>query len=235
MSSSKEFWINIVGKNWYMNCQELFDSSYMFKLLNFIKQENKSGIIYPKEKNIFKALRLTDFKNVRVIIVGQDPYFTETNGVPDATGLAFANPEEKLQPNPSLEVIRNTIERDCYAGIKLHFDYSLESWAKQGVLLLNTALTVKKYSPTSHTKVWSKFTELLLKSLNDKKTGLHFVMWGTHAKSYSHLIDSNKHFKYKSVHPAYAAKKNIDWQCTHFRDINLNIAKQNGEDFIITW
>lgn len=235
MSSSKEFWIPVVGADWYNNCKGLFDSSYMAKLLSFIQQENKVGIVYPKQKDIFKAFKLTNFEDVRVVIIGQDPYFTESNGIPDATGLAFANPIEKLNPNSSLEMIWKCIERSCYNGVRLDFDYTLEEWAEQGVLLLNTALTVKKYSAGSHTKPWDNFTKYILQCLNAKKTGLHFCFWGNHAKEYNYHINDKKHFKYEFTHPAYAARQGIDWGCPHFKDINVKIAEQNGEEFCIRW
>src|SRR5690606_29603747 len=106
---------------------------------------------------------------------------------------------------------------------------------EQGILLLNTALTVKKYNPTSHTQLWSKFTDFLLEVINEDTVGIHFCFWGNHAKSYHSKIDDNRHYKYFDVHPAYCSRNNTDWKCTHFNDINKQILENNGEDEIITW
>ena len=244
-NQGQEFWTKVVGESWYNNCKPLFDSEYAVKLIKFIKSENTKAVIYPKQKDIFKAFKLTSFEDVRVVIVGQDPYFTEENGIPDATGLAFANPETKLKPNPSLIKIHECIERECYKGLVLNFDYTLEHWAEQGVLLLNTALTTKKYSALAHKQPWDKFTKAILKFLYYKKLGIQFCLWGNHAKSYKSLFQNKaslfnqdplpRNFVYEYTHPAYAARQNMDWKCDHFMKINKTIELQNGPEFCIKW
>lgn len=234
MSLTKKeiFWYKVVGESWYNNCKELFNSCYMETLLKFITEEYKKGIVFPEKNNVFKAFKATPFNKVKVVILGQDPYFTDENGIPDATGLAFANPMSKLKSNPSLDKIHEVVEQS-YNGLKIDFDVTLESWANQGVLLLNTALTVKKFSVTSHSKAWDKFTCNILKYLNLKTTGLHFCLWGSNAKKYKKYINPKLHFIYEAEHPAYAARQGKKWNCNHFFEINKNISEQNGSEFII--
>jgi uracil-DNA glycosylase len=231
VSNKKDFWIKKIGEEWYTFYPELWDSKYMENVLGYISSRYKQATLYPKWEDLFKSFKLTPFDNLKVVIIGQDPYPNEQNGTPVATGLAFAN--NGLEISPSLSKIRDTIEREVYDGFNISFDYSLEEWASQGVLLLNTSLTFEKFKG-GHFNIWEDFTKSILKKLNDIN-GLHVCLWGKHAKSFKYLLDNKKIFIYEEVHPAYAARNNKDWHCNHFKEINKMIYKQNGKEEIIAW
>jgi uracil-DNA glycosylase len=235
MSNNLEFWKPIVGEAWYLNNQTMFDSPYMKEILAKVNQEYKQGTILPLQKDIFKAFRLTPFDKVRVVILGSSPYTTGPEDEPSATGLAFANPVDTLDLNPELKAIHRALEVSSYDGLKINFDITLEEWAEQGVLLLNTELTVNKYRPGSHSLLWDGFTKFIIQSLNKQKTGLHFVFWGDKVKKYSGLVNGIFHFTYEHSHPFKAMKIGQDWQCTHFNDINMNLIQTNGYESTIAW
>ena len=226
-------WDRIVGEEWAIRLQEILHSNGMQKLMEFVVEENRLSLIYPKQEDIFKAFRLCPFDKMKVIILGQDPYHDGS-----ATGLAFANSEYVLNYSPSLQSIWQQCEK-ATETISIDFDCTLESWARQGVLLLNTALTVKKYDPTSHSSRWHPFTKQVLKKINEDCTGLHVCLWGTHAKEIGSVMDGKKHFIYTANHPiAHVYNKAnplAKWECNHFREINNNIILQNGEHEIIAW
>jgi uracil-DNA glycosylase len=224
-------WNSIVGEGWAQRLSPVLNSEGMNNLMNFVVSEYQSSLIYPKQENVFRAFRLCPPEKLKVIILGQDPYHDGS-----ATGLAFANRHDVAQFSPSLHSIWREVERQ-YGGMILDFDPTLEEWAHQGVLLLNTALTVKKYSPTSHSEKWHPFTKEVLKLINEQFNGLHFCFWGSHAKSFSNLISDNRHFKYYAAHPAAHVyrKDNSSWSCNHFEEINKKLTEQNGEDEIIEW
>lgn len=224
-------WDKIVGERWAQRLSPVLNSPGMKNLMNFVVSEYQSSLIYPKQENVFRAFRLCPPEKIKVVILGQDPYHDGS-----ATGLAFANRHDVINLSPSLHSIWREVERQ-YGGMILDFDPTLEDWAKQGVLLLNTALTVKKYNPTSHSEKWHPFTREVLKIINKDFVGLHFCFWGSHAKSFEDVIDSKIHFKYYAAHPvAHVYKKDgSHWQCNHFEEINKRITETNGEDEIIKW
>lgn len=217
--------------DWY---DELISVSISNKYLNniipFLDKQYAFNDIYPAKKDVFKAFKLCQSKDLKVVILGQDPYFNGT-----ATGLAFGNNNDVLRPNPSLIKINECVERTCYNNFKLETDYSLENWASQGVLLMNTALTVKKGQPGSHIKYWKRFTENIIKSINYNKSGIFFLLWGSHAKSFKPLINDKRHYVMEYTHPAYAARRGLDWKCPHFKEVNKIIKENNGESECITW
>lgn len=231
MSTKKEFWSKLVGEDWYLLFPEFWESSYMTNLLKLLSQRYKQATVFPEQKDIFKAFKLCRVKNFKVLILGQDPY-------PDgsATGLAFAN-KDKIKLSPSLQKMYETIERDCYDGLKIVFDESLETWAEQGVLLLNTALTIEKFKTTSHSEYWKVFTKSFLKRLSESHlTGIHVCLWGNHAKSFKPYLNDKTMYIYEALHPASASYNNIDWECNHFKEINMKIVKQNNDlNDIIAW
>ena len=224
-------WSTIVGEDWYNLDRKFWDSEYNLQLLKFISDRYQKSTVFPPMKDVFKAFRKCKLKDFKVLILGQDPY-------PDgnATGLAFANPEDTIRINPSLQKIFDTIERDCYNGLKVEFDVTLEQWAEQGVLLLNTALTVEKFNVASHSKYWNKFTTDFLTMLsNSGVTGLHVCLWGNHAKAFKKYLNEKIMYIYESTHPAHASYNKINWECDHFKKINNEIFKQNGKEEIIAW
>jgi len=235
MSLNLDFWKPIIGDSWFNNNQPLFNSSFMGELLAKVNQEYQKGVIYPLQKDIFKAFKLTPFDKVRVVIIGQDPYATGLEDSPHATGLAFAHDDESNDLPLALRNIHRAVETNCYNGLKVDFDFSLEEWASQGVLLLNTALTVNKHRSGSHVQYWDGFTRYVLESLNKQKTDLHFVFWGNHDKKYMPLINGMFHYKYESSDPSIVPKMGTNWDCTSFKDINTNIITKGDYDEIIAW
>lgn len=231
--SKEAFWKRVVGEGWYNFYPELWNSSYMENVLTIINNKYKNATIYPEMTNLFKAFKLCPFNEFKVLILGQDPYPNEVNGKPVATGLAFANSEETLKLSPSLVKIHETLERDCYDGFNIHFDTTLEEWAKQGVLLLNTSLTFEKYKG-GHFEIWKDFIKAFLIKINEIN-GCHICLWGNHAKGYKQFLNEKMVYIYEEVHPAYAARNNIDWKCNHFKEINKRIFEQNGKEEIIAW
>lgn len=217
------FWLKHIDKSWYERDKEFWNSDYMKKLIGYLGDRYKKATVYPEKDNIFRAFRLTPFDKVRVVILGQDPY-------PDgsATGLAFANSSDTLDISPSLKKIYESVERDMYEGLLIDFDYTLEEWAEQGVLLLNTALTVEKFNIGAHSKYWETFTQHILSML---LPGTHVCLWGNHAKMYEKFLKDC--YVYKCTHPASAHYNKIDWKCDNFREINKNIYEQTKD--VIVW
>ena len=158
--------------------------------------------IFPPKKQIFRALELTPFENIKVVILGQDPY----HGEGEANGLAFSvNKGIKLPP--SLRNIYKELESDL--GVKPPIQGDLTSWAKQGVLLLNSVLTVEKDKPGSHRNIgWEEYTDTIIKEISDKKENIVFILWGKYAQSKKDLIDERKHLVISSPHPSpFSARK----------------------------
>ena len=174
-----------------------FDEPYMIELDKFLEKEAKAGkVIYPKESNIFAAFNLTPFDNVKVVIIGQDPY----HGPGQAHGLSFSVPRGVKIP-PSLVNIYKELKDDL--GITPPDHGHLESWARQGVLLLNNVLTVEDGKAGSHHgQGWEKFTDKVIEILNQKKENLVFILWGAPAQKKAAAVDTKKHFILKSVHPS---------------------------------
>ena len=162
-----------------------------------LKEEKKTKTIYPSGSKIFNAFNLCDFEEVKVIILGQDPY----HGPDQAHGLSFSVRKNIPFP-PSLKNIIKELENDI--GVKFQQnDGNLSKWAKQGVFLLNTTLTVEKSKPLSHSKIgWELFTDKVIELLSEKKQNLVFILWGKHAQAKIQLIDNSKHLVISSTHPS---------------------------------
>ena len=170
----------------------------MSEIKNFLYSEySKNKIIYPSKSLIFNAFNLCDFEEVKVIILGQDPY----HGPDQAHGLSFSVKKNIPFP-PSLKNIIKELENDI--GVKFQQnDGNLSKWAKQGVFLLNTTLTVEKSKPLSHSKIgWELFTDKVIELLSEKKQNLVFILWGKHAQAKNQLIDNSKHLVISSTHPS---------------------------------
>jgi uracil-DNA glycosylase len=183
--------------SWKEVLKDEFGQEYFKQLRGFVKSEYQHAIVYPPPKHIFRAFELCPFEKVEVVILGQDPY----HGPKQANGLCFAVSEGVNLP-PSLQNIFKEIESDL--GEKLiHRTGDLERWAKQGVLLLNATLTVRAHSAGSHQgKGWEQFTDLVIRTLSDKKENLVFILWGNYAKSKGAMIDWSKHEIIESAHPS---------------------------------
>ena len=185
-----------LDKSWLKELEPEFKKQYMKDLKYFLQSEKKKGKeIYPKGKDMFKAFDLTPLDQVKVVIIGQDPY----HGPGQAHGLCFSVPEEVRIP-PSLQNIFKELENDI--GLAKPSSGCLESWAKQGVLLLNSVLSVEKGLANSHSlKGWELFTDSVISKVNQKEA-IVFLLWGNYAAQKGKSIDSNKHLVLKSVHPS---------------------------------
>lgn len=186
-----------LAKNWQNILKNEFDQTYYHDLSNYLAQQAQlKQIVYPSDDDIFNAFNLTSFKKVKVIIIGQDPY----HGAGQAHGLSFSVPTGVKIP-PSLKNIYKELSSDLNMDLPATGD--LSKWAKQGVLLLNSTLTVAAKQPASHQKKgWEVFTDRVIQLLSQKKENLIFILWGSPAQKKAKLIDAKKHLILKSVHPS---------------------------------
>lgn len=185
----------MINKKWDILLKEEMKKDYFKNLGIFIKSEYNKKIIYPEYKNIFNALRYTDYDQVKVVILGQDPY----HGEHEAHGLSFSV-KEGIKAPPSLQNIFKELENDL--NIK-RTSTDLTDWAKQGILLLNSIMTVVKDIPLSHrNKGWEIFTDYLIELLGKREEPIVFILWGSYARSKKELIKNKKHLILESVHPS---------------------------------
>lgn len=211
-----------IESTWKKQLEEAFTSDYFAELKVYLLSEKMEQVIYPPGNEIFSAFNHTPFDAVKVIIVGQDPY----HGPGQANGLCFSvAPGTKLPP--SLLNIYKEIESDI--GLPMSKNGDLRSWANQGVLLLNTTLTVRAACPGSHKgKGWERFTDAVIAALSKERNGLVFLLWGKPAQSKETLIDTTKHFILKAAHPSPLSAYNGFFGCRHFSKTNnilLNLGK----------
>ena len=209
-----------IEKSWKETLKEEFNTPYVKELKKKLAEEAKQGIaLYPSGKNIFNAFNLTPFDKVKVVILGQDPY----HGRGQAHGLSFSVPNG-VKPPPSLMNIFKEIENDL--GVKMPDGGSLESWARQGVLLLNAILTVCAGSPASHRGIgWENLTDAAIKALSDKREHIVFLLWGKFAQEKESLIDASKHLILKAPHPSPYSANSGFFSCKHFSQTNNYLAK----------
>lgn len=207
------------GNSWDEILKDEFNEPYYLKLREFLKSEYSSKSIFPDMYDIYNAFRYTDYNDVKVVILGQDPY----HGEGEAHGLAFSVKPGIAIP-PSLRNIYKEL-RDSL-GCYIPNNGYLEKWARQGVLLLNTALTVVKDNPNSHRGIgWELFTDKVIKLLNTREKPVIFLLWGSNAKSKSMLIDQSRHFVFMSVHPSPLSANRGFFGCNHFRLVNEKLSE----------
>lgn len=186
----------MIGNDWDNILENIWNSSGFKNFYNIILNEYKNKTIYPPQNDIFNALKLTSFKDVKVVIVGQDPY----HGEGEAHGLAFSVNDGVPIP-PSLKNIYKELHNDL--GIEIPNSGNLTKWAKNGVLLLNNSLTVVKDTPNSHQKIgWHLLTDYIIKKINEKDEPVVFILWGNNAKQKAPLINGNFHKIITSSHPS---------------------------------
>ena len=203
-----------IEQSWKSALQDEFDKPYFASLVRFLHQEKASGkVIYPPGSQIFRAFDLTPADQVKVVILGQDPY----HGPGQAMGLCFSVPDGVRCP-PSLQNIFKEIESDL--GIRMSGRPNLENWARQGVLLLNTVLTVQAASPTSHSGIgWQAFTDAVIRYISDHCDGVVFLLWGRYAQEKAALIDPSRHHVLMAPHPSPLARGAF-FGCRHFSRTN---------------
>lgn len=213
-------WLNVLAPE--------FEKPYFKQLKAFLLEEKARHVVFPPGNMIFRALDLTPFDQVKVVLIGQDPY----HGPGQAHGLCFSVPDGVKQP-PSLVNICKEISNDL--KIPMPADKgNLESWARQGVLLLNATLTVRANSAGSHQgKGWEQFTDKIITEISAKHTGLVFLLWGRFAQNKEILIDTSKHHVLKAAHPSPFSAYNGFFGCGHFSKTNELLAAQGKEP--INW
>ena len=217
-----------IEKSWLNELDYIFKKNFFINLIYKVKEEYKSYEIYPECKNIFNAFELCPFNNVKVVILGQDPY----HGKNQANGLSFSV-NKNIKIPPSLKNIFKELKNN-YPDIKFK-DGDLSDWAKQGVLLLNSILTVRDKSPGSHSKLgWEKFTDSVINLISQKKDNIVFILWGAFAKSKREIIErQDSHLILMSPHPSpFSAYKGFFDQ-NHFKKAN-DYLEENGIE-IINW
>ena len=185
----------MIGNDWDNILKEEYEKDYFIKIKNAVRNEYQNKIIFPPAKEVFKAFRITSYKDTRVVILGQDPY----HGVGEANGMCFSVNRNVKMP-PSLKNIFKELYDDL--GIT-RTDSDLSDWAKSGVLLLNSVLTVEKDKPASHKWIgWEEFTDNVIKKLNEKDEPIVFILWGNFAKGKAKYITNPKHLIISSAHPS---------------------------------
>ncbi|MBI4118523.1 MAG: uracil-DNA glycosylase [Parcubacteria group bacterium] len=210
-----------IEASWKRVLKDEFEKPYFKELTEFVRGEYQEATIYPPAKHIFRALDLTPFDKVKVVILGQDPY----HGKGQANGLCFAV-GKGVTPPPSLKNIFKEIESDLGRPAK---DQSgdLTYWAEQGVLLLNATLTVRASSPGSHQrKGWEQFTDAVIKALSEKREHLVFMLWGRYAEEKGSIIDFEKHLVLVAAHPSPYSASNGFFGSKHFSQANEYLEKQ---------
>lgn len=211
----------MINPTWDEFLYSEFEKPYFKKMSQFLSQEYATKTIYPPKKEVFSSFYYTDLDKVKVVIIGQDPYH-EPN---QACGMCFAVKPGVEMP-PSLRNIYKEIENDL--GIKMSSNAYLVNWAKQGVLLLNSVLTVEKGKANSHKDIgWMEFTDNVLRYLNQQNQPMVFMLWGNNAKSKLPLLTNKNHLILTAAHPSPLSAYNGFFGCRHFSKAN-NYLKENG-------
>lgn len=216
-----------LGNDWDLLLKDEFQKDYYLKLREFLKEEYFSKNIYPPMNDIFNALRYTSYENARVVILGQDPY----HGYGQAHGLCFSV-KEGIKFPPSLQNIFKELNAEY--GIIPPKSGELVGWAKQGVLLLNTTLTVREGAPQSHKgHGWEILTDRIISLMNEKSTPVVFILWGGNARAKKALITNKNHLVLESAHPSPLSAYNGFFGCGHFRKANEFLTSQGLDE--IKW
>jgi uracil-DNA glycosylase len=208
----------LLGNSWYELLKGEFEKEYMLKLSKKVSSDRKTKTIYPKKDDVFNAYKLTPYEKVRVVIIGQDPYFNPD----EAHGLSFSI-KNTIKLPPSLRIIFKAIEQTIYGGFKIDQDPDLTRWANQGVFLLNKILTVEKGKPLSHKGYgWELFTAKTIDLLNRSDNKICYLLMGKEAQSVKDYINTDKHLVFCIEHPAASAYAGRDWNHENvFKAINL--------------
>lgn len=216
-----------IAPSWKARLSDEFEKPYFLQLTEFVKSEYRTSTVYPPGKEIFRAFDFCDFDNVKVVILGQDPY----HGPGQANGLCFSV-RDGVKPPPSLVNIFKEIQRDLGKPIPCNGD--LERWASQGVLLLNATLTVRASTAGSHQgKGWELFTDAVIKKISDEKTGVVFLLWGAYAQKKGEVIDRSKHLVLMAAHPSPFSADRGFFGCRHFSKANEYLKSKGLEE--IDW
>ena len=217
----------MIGNDWDLALSDEFNKDYFLNITDFIDDEYSSKTIYPPYDDIFNAFKLTPLENVKVVILGQDPYHEEGQ----AHGLAFSTPEGRPIPRSLSNIFKE---------INAEYDYPipssgcLEKWARQGVFLLNTVLTVEEGNANSHSKCgWQTFTDNVISILNEQSQPIVFMLWGKQAEKKKELITNENHLVLITSHPSPFSARRGFFGCNHFKKANEYLTKNNKKE--IDW
>ncbi len=211
-----------IEPSWGEKLKSEFEREYFADLTAFVKKEYKEDVVYPAQKNIFRAFDLCPFNKVKVVILGQDPY----HGAKQANGLAFAVEDSQTVP-PSLQNIFKEIASDLGKPL-VHTSGDLTRWAEQGVLLLNATLTVRAHNAGSHQgKGWEEFTDAVIRALSEERANLVFMLWGNYAKAKGAHIDRSKHLVLESPHPSPFSANSGFFGSKHFSKANAYLTSHS--------
>lgn len=205
-----------------------FEKEYFENIKTFLKEQIDAGkTIYPDLSNIFTAFDTTPPENLKVVILGQDPY----HGEGQAHGLSFSV-QDGVKVPPSLKNMYKEIKNE-YPDFEIPESWNLTSWAKQWILMLNSILTVEASEPASHSKIgWGKFTDAVIKNISDNQQGVIFLLWGNFSRGKKSLIDTEKHFVLESPHPSPFSAHSGFFGNGHFRRVNEILSEQKKEEII---
>lgn len=214
-----------IGNDWDEILKGEFEKEYYRKMRKLLISEYKTKTVYPKPEEIFTAFRLTGYRDCKIVLIGQDPYHGENQ----AHGLAFSVREGVRLP-PSLQNMYKEISAEY--GYEMSRNGYLVPWAEQGILLLNTALTVVAGNANSHSRIgWEIFTDNVIGRLNEREDPLIFILWGNNARSKKRLINTDRHYILEGVHPSPLSASRGFFGCGHFKKAN-DILKKLGKEEI---
>lgn len=217
---------NVLLKSWYDFYNDLLIGKlYFTKLLEYINLQYVVNNVYPKKNQVFRPFSMTDYDKLKVVILTHEP--SHEGG---ANGLGMGITESLVDTCPDIEKVENCLERDVKRGC-FFMDYSLENWAKQGVLLLNTSLTTVKGHRNSHSIYWRPFIKHTLLELSKKETGIIYCLWGAQANTFKKYINEDNNYILECSHPSEVD----NWNTSHFNDVNKILTDNNGREFRINW
>ena len=208
-----------INNGWKEILESEINQKYFYKLSNILKNFREKKTILPNERDVFKAFKLCNYNDLKIVIIGQDPY----HNINQAHGLAFSVKSKKIPPTLSniIKELRNDVK------IEIPRNGNLERWAKQGVLLINSTLTVEHNKPNSHKHIgWQKFTDNIISYISKNKKGIIFMIWGNHAKNKVKLIDKSKHHILIAPHPSPLSAYRGFFGCKHFSKSNSILISQ---------
>lgn len=215
-----------IAEDWKAVLGEEFKKPYFDELVAYVKEEYRSGVVYPAARNIFRAFDLCPFDKLRVVIIGQDPY----HGPEQANGLCFSVSEGVAFP-PSLQNILKEVSDDV--GAPMPRSGELERWAEQGVLLLNAVLTVRAHCAASHAgRGWERFTDAVVRAIAQRKEGVVYMLWGNYAQKKGSIANAQRNLILRAVHPSPLSAYRGFFGCKHFSAANDYLRSQGKEPIV---
>jgi len=230
MGRSKKYWVKEIGTSWTNELKDILKTPYMDKLMDFIQVQYAMSTVYPKQKeDVFKTFKLTSWDDLKIVIINDTKDFDNklTNN------LLYGEHCIHPHPNSYVSEIRTFLEQE-YDTILLDFDTSLESWAHQGILMLNPSLTTLEGDLKSHRRPWNKFIQFVVEHISKNKPSTIFLLWGDFGKSFSPKLSNTNHV-FSSITPIEALKRKQNWKTKNFKDVNILLESITGEKESIRW